>query len=154
MSNDIVISNDNENNDDFYRILRQKIEKWLSSEEGENYRWARYISIAPDLLHLLCKLVIHKDVSNQDKAKLGAALVYFISPIDLIPEGAVGPIGYIDDIAFAAHVLNHVIKNNSEIVVQQWAGDENILKLVKDILEVADEMLGSGLWEKIKGMLN
>ena len=142
------------NNSDFYKILRQKIEEWLASDEGQNFRWTKYLSAAPDLLHLMCKLVIHNDVSNKDKAMLGAAIAYFISPLDLIPEGMVGPAGYIDDIALAAHVLNHMIKNNPEIVKQEWAGNEDILELVSNILEVADEMIGTGLWAKIKNMFN
>ena len=136
MSNDIVSSSgssDNENNYDFYQIIRQRIEKWLASEEGKSYRWAKYIGIAPDLFHLLCKLALHKDISNKDKAKLGVAVVYFVSPFDLIPEALVGPIGFLDDVAFAAYTLNHIIKNNSEIVTQEWAGNGDILELVKNI---------------------
>ncbi len=49
---------------------------------------------APDLLHLLCKLTIDEDVPVKERAKLAAAIAYFISPIDLVPEAIVGIIGY------------------------------------------------------------
>ena len=85
---------------------------------------------------------------------LGIAIAYFISPADLIPQAIVGPAGYVDDIALAAHVLNKIIKNNPEAVKQEWAGDEDILELVTNILAAADEMIGTGLWIKIKNMFN
>ena len=36
---------------------------------------------------------------------------------------------------------------------RHWAGDGDVLKLIKRIVAKADEMIGSGLWEKVKKML-
>jgi hypothetical protein len=38
-------------------------------------------------------------------------------------------------------------------VLKHWAGEEDLLDLIKRILKVADEMVGSGLWRKAKGLL-
>jgi hypothetical protein len=47
-------------------------------------------------------------------------------------------------------VLNSLInKTSPEIVQRHWAGDKDILDLVQQILQVAEEMVGSGLWAKI-----
>ena len=47
--------------------------------------------------------------------------------MDLVPEAIVGPIGYVDDIALAAYVLNSIVNNASPEVVQRhwvtWASD-------------------------------
>ncbi|MBI9050127.1 MAG: DUF1232 domain-containing protein [Anaerolineaceae bacterium] len=135
---------------DFYQQMRDNIRKWVEGK-GVNYKFADYLLTAPDLFHLLCKLAIDKDVPVNEKAKLAGAIVYFISPIDLIPEAVSGPIGYIDDVVMAALVLNGVInKTNPEIVRRHWAGDKDILGLIQQILQVADEMVGTGLWEKIR----
>jgi uncharacterized membrane protein YkvA (DUF1232 family) len=108
---------------------------------------------ATDLLHLMCKLSIDPDVSVKDKAKLAGAIAYFISPLDLVPEALVGPIGYVDDIAIAAYVLNGIVNNTDpEVVKKHWAGEGDVLENIKNILKVADDMVGSGLWEKLKGM--
>ena len=69
---------------DFYQLLRRKIKDW-ETKGGENYKWAEYILLAPDLFHLLCKLAVDKDVPKKEKAKLAGVIAYFISPIDVIP---------------------------------------------------------------------
>jgi len=135
---------------DFYQKMRESILTWLRGK-GVNYKFAAYLLAAPDLFHLLCKLVIDKDVPVNEKALLAGAIVYFISPVDLIPEALTGPLGYIDDVAVAAFVLNRIInKINPEIVRRNWAGTEDILDLIQQIIKVADEMIGSGLWAKIR----
>ena len=136
---------------DFYQNLRNTMKNWLLSEEGKKTEWADYLMLAPDLFHLLCKLAIDPDVPTADKAKLGAAVVYFIFPVDLIPEALVGPLGYADDIAVAAWVLNTLLNRiDQEIILKHWAGEVPILELIQNIVAQGDKMIGSGLWEKIK----
>ncbi len=106
---------------------------------------------APDLFHLLCKLSFDKELPAKEKAKLAAAIAYFVSPIDIIPEVLTGPAGYVDDIALAAYVLNSIVNNTRPDIVQKhWVGEGDVLVVIKQILNVADKMVGSGLWEKIK----
>jgi uncharacterized membrane protein YkvA (DUF1232 family) len=140
---------------DFYQRLRSKIRDWLNTEEGKSSKWSEYLMFAPDLFHLLCKLSIDKDVPVREKAKLGAAIAYFVSPIDLIPEAIAGPLGYLDDIAIAAYVLNSIINNtNPEVVKKYWAGERDVLETISHILKAADENLGSGVWKKLKNLID
>ena len=139
---------------DFYQKLRIKIKTWLESDKGKQNKWAEYLMFAPDLFHLLCKLSLDPEVPTKEKAKLATAIAYFISPVDLLPEAFTGPVGYVDDIALAAYVLNSIINNTGEeIVVKHWAGDRDVLNVIQQILKVADEMLGSGLWRKVKRII-
>ncbi len=136
---------------DFYRKLRIKIADWINSETGQKHKYADYILLVPDFFYLLVKLAMDKEVSLDNKAKLGMAIAYFISPIDLLPEAFLGPIGYLDDLAISAYVLNGIINNSSpEIVQKHWAGDGDVLQQIKGILSKTDQMIGSGLWQKIK----
>ena len=138
---------------DFYQGLRDKFRKWAESEKGKTNKWTEVLLFAPDLFHLLCKLSIDPAVPVKEKAKLAGAIAYFVSPIDLIPEAIVGPVGYVDDIALAAYVLNSIVnKTSPDVVRKHWAGDGDILEVIKHILEVADEMVGSGLWRKLKNL--
>ena len=138
---------------DFYQELRAKFKAWLQSDEGKTSKWAEYLLFAPDLFHLLCKLTIDKDVPTEEKAKLAIAIAYFVSPIDLVPEALVGPLGYVDDISIAAYVLNSIVnKTNPQIIEKHWAGEGDVLELIKHILQVADDMVGSGLWAKLRNM--
>lgn len=129
--------------------------KWLESDEGKKNKFAEYLMFAPDLFHLLCKLSLDPEVPVKEKAKLAGAIAYFVSPVDLISEALTGPIGYVDDIAVAAVVLNSIVNNTDKTIVQRhWAGDGDVLKVIQQIIEVADEMVGSGLWSKIKKGFN
>jgi uncharacterized membrane protein YkvA (DUF1232 family) len=136
-------------NRDFYQKLRRRIRTWVEGREERTHRWAEYILFAPDLFHLLCKLMTDDDVSPGDKAKVAAAIAYFISPFELVPEAVVGPIGYIDDIALAAYVLNGIINNaGPEVLRRNWAGEDDILDVVQLVLSRATSILGK-LWGKL-----
>ncbi len=70
-----------------------------------------------------------------------------------MPEAIVGPAGYVDDIALAVYVLNSIINNSSpDVVIKHWKGDQDVLEVVQEILKVADQMIGSSLWKKIRGL--
>jgi len=136
---------------DFYQNFRSRMKAWQKSKESSSYKWAYYLMAAPDLLHLLCKLSFEKDVPVKERAKLATALAYFISPIDLIPEAMIGVIGYTEDIVLAAYVLNSIINKTSiETVKKHWAGDIDVFHVIQEILRVADEMIGSGLFKRLK----
>lgn len=139
--------------EDFYQKLRSRVKEW-ALKEGKDSKALKYILMAPDFFHLLCKLMFDSRVPNIEKAKLGGAIAYFVSPIDLVPEGLVGPIGYVDDVALAAYVLNSVLNSvGPEVLEEHWAGDGDILKNIQEILKVADDLIGSGLWKKVKNVL-
>jgi uncharacterized membrane protein YkvA (DUF1232 family) len=140
---------------DFYQKLRGKIRNWLQSKAGKASRWSEYLLWAPDLFHLLCKLAADKDVPAKEKAKLAVAITYFISPIDFIPEAFLGPVAYLDDIALTGFVLNTMLnKIEPEVVRRHWAGEEDVLMVIKKIIAAADTMIGSGVWKKLKMMIS
>ncbi len=93
------------------------------------------------------------DVSPAEKAKLGAVIVYFVSPIDFIPEGFTGPLGFLDDLALTAYALNSIINHTDpQIIKKHWAGQDDILTVIKNIVATADQMVGSGVWNKLKAL--
>lgn len=136
---------------DYYQQLRTKFRKWAGSKQGKTNKWAEYLLFAPDLFHLMCKLSVDPDVPVKHKAKLAGAIAYFVSPIDLVPEAILGPVGYVDDIALAAHVLHSMVNDvDPKVLRRHWAGERDVLEVIRAILRVADDMVGSGLWKKLK----
>ncbi|MFC2083635.1 YkvA family protein [Bacteroidota bacterium] len=136
---------------DFYMRIRKDIKKWVDKNVGKDSKWSGYILLAPDIFHLLCKLVVDENVPKSKKVKLAAAIAYFISPIDFLPEALIGPIGYLDDILVAAFVLNDIVNDvDPQIILRHWAGEQDILYIIKNVLGNANQMLGGGLWKKIK----
>lgn len=141
----------NKKEKDFYVKLRARMRKWLKSKAGENHKYANLLTWAPDLFHLLVKLSLDKRVSVDDKIILAAVIVYFASPIDLIPEGILGPVGYADDIALAAWAIDRIIENaGAKVVKDHWAGDGDVLRLIKKILRTSQDMVGGRVWKKLK----
>ncbi len=136
---------------DYYQKLRLKIKQWARKTDEQQQKWLKYILATPDLFHLLCKLAVDSDVPIKKRIKLAGAIAYFMSPIDFLPEEIIGPAGYLDDISVAAYILNDIINNvDPQIVRRHWAGEEDILILIKNILANANQMLGEGLWQKIR----
>jgi uncharacterized membrane protein YkvA (DUF1232 family) len=140
---------------DFYLSLRNNITTFLNSDKGKNYKWAEYLLLVPDFFHLLVKLSLDRRIGVKEKAILGIAIAYFISPVDLLPEIILGPVGLIDDLAIAAFALNKIIgKADVSIVLEHWAGKDDLLVKINEIIQKADDMLGSGLVRKIKKILS
>jgi uncharacterized membrane protein YkvA (DUF1232 family) len=135
---------------DFYQSLRARIAAALA-KRGEGYRHARYLLVAPDLFHLLCRLALDSRIPSSEKAKLAGAIAYFVSPIDIVPEMLLGPLAFLDDVAVAAFALNSVINaGQGEIAKELWAGDGDVLELIQQIVSRTDEMLGANVWNKLK----
>lgn len=136
--------------DDFYRVFRRRIRAWLESK-GKGFAFADMLLLAPDLLHLVCRLAIDARIPAGDKARLASVIAYFVSLVDLMPEGLLGPVGYLDDIALAAFVLHKVIGSGQEKVAREyWAGDGELLQVIQRVLELSNKAIGSGLWGRLR----
>jgi uncharacterized membrane protein YkvA (DUF1232 family) len=136
--------------DDFYRVLRGRLRAWLQSK-GKGLAFAEMLLVAPDLLHLLCRLAIDARVPSGDKARLASVIAYFVSLVDLMPEGLLGPVGYLDDVALAAFVLHKIIGADQEQVARQyWAGDGDVLEVLQRVLQLSNKAIGSGLWQRLR----
>ncbi|MBU0711726.1 DUF1232 domain-containing protein [bacterium] len=140
--------------DNYIGSLREIITNWLTSEVGKANKWGKYIKYTPDLFHLLIKLSADKTLSSNCKAKLATAVSYFVSPYDFIPEEFWGALGYVDDIALAAFVINCIMDEiDPEIVLNNWTVDTDLNILITDILNVAEDMVGKKWWDKLKDLV-
>ncbi len=82
----------------------------------------------PDLLALLRGLAGDPRVPRSSKLLVGAAIVYVLSPIDLVPE-FIPLLGPLDDVIVVGLVLRHLIKRAGVDVVQEhWRGDPRVLR--------------------------
>jgi uncharacterized membrane protein YkvA (DUF1232 family) len=140
---------------DYYQKLRQRVKAWYSKDENRDHPWAKWVLLAPDFFHLLVRLVADPEVPFDKKAKFGAVLFYFISPIDIISELFIGPAGFIEDVVLSAYVLNDFVNEvNDSIIRKHWAGDEDVLGVVQKIIASGDQVLGSGLFRRVKRFLS
>lgn len=96
-----------------------------------------YLMLVPRLGKLLWRLARDPRVPARTKATLFLLGGYLASPIDLIPDALPG-IGQLDDIAIVAFVLDQMLNRvPEEIVREHWDGDEDILQVVKEILDIS-----------------
>lgn len=96
-----------------------------------------YLLLVPRLVKLLWRLARDPRVPARTKATLFLLGGYIASPIDLIPDALPG-IGQLDDIAVIAFVLDQMLNRVPEDIVREhWEGDEDILEVVQEILDIS-----------------
>lgn len=82
----------------------------------------------PDLVALCRGLVSDPRVPLGSKLLVGGALVWVLSPIDLVPE-FIPLLGPLDDVIVVGLVLRHLIKRAGvEVVQEHWRGDPRVLR--------------------------
>lgn len=138
---------------DFYQRWRVRVREW-----AEGKPLVRQLADAgfagPDLSHLLVRLMADGRVALFHKAKLAIALAYVASPIDLMPEALVGPIGILDDIAVVAWALQGLLREeNWHVVSDHWAGDERVLLLLQRAIDFLARSTPSKPMRRVQGFV-
>lgn len=95
----------------------------------------------PNLVKLIGRLVRDPRVPRRSKLILGGLLVYMISPIDFIPD-AIPVAGRMDELLLSAYALNHLISRaGPEVVLEHWDGPQDLLELVRSILDTTGSLV-------------
>ncbi|MET0786089.1 MAG: DUF1232 domain-containing protein [Paenisporosarcina sp.] len=82
-------------------------------------------------------------IDGKSKALIGSGILYFITPIDILPEGLIGPGGFMDDIIVATFVVNMLLnKFSPSILEEHWVGDQKLLQSLQKISETSNGLLG------------
>ena len=132
-----------EKQQDFYLKLRSNITKYLESKSGKAGKYTPYLLFAPDFISFISKSNDDNRLDTKSKTLIGSGILYFVTPIDVLPEGLVGPGGFIDDIIVATFIINMLLnKFSPDIMEEHWAGDIKLLDALKKISETSDTLLG------------
>jgi uncharacterized membrane protein YkvA (DUF1232 family) len=87
-------------------------------------------TLVPNLIVLFRGLLGDGRVPRGSKLWLGFAVVWFLSPVDLVPE-FVPVAGPLDDAIVAALVLRHVLHRAGRTVIEEhWRGDRRTLGVI------------------------
>ena len=136
---------------DFYRRLRWRIDEWLQSKEGKAYRFADYLLLLPDFVHLVIRLALDRRVPMELRTQTAAVLAYVMLPFDLIPEAMIGPLGFGDDLLLVALMVRRLLTTvPPEVVLEHWTGPTGLMNTIRAILDAAEEMVGSRVWERLQ----
>ena len=96
---------------------------------------AKVLRSLPDFLKLLGRLFRDRRVSRVDKALVGLAIAYILTPVDLLPD-FLGLLGWVDDIYLLGLALNRLIgRAGMDVVTDNWSGSRAALRTLLDGLE-------------------
>lgn len=133
---------------DFYEKLRVKVQEYI--EEHPRSKYINYLVAAPDFFHLLCKLLADNRVPLKNKLYIAAAILYFVSPLDLISDLIPG-IGITDDVFIAVTVIKSLLDSvDEEVINEHWVGEGSVIDQLRQLIELADSVVGKGVISKIK----
>lgn len=135
----------------FYEKMRATIDKWTKKRAGKaGYEIAQFLMLLPDLFMLVSRLIIDKRVPAGKKVFLAGVIAYIISPIDIIPD-FIPFIGYTDDLFLVIFALDNLLNNVTDnVIIENWSGKENIIDLIRTLLEKSDQFLDKNVLAKIK----
>ena len=137
--------------DRFYDRMREGIRNYLAGKGSAAGSASEYLLLAPDVFVLLWRLINDDRVNSKNKVMLGSGLAYYIFPLDIMPEGFLGPIGYLDDLVFAVYLLNKLLTDTDvEILREHWSGRDDILASIRNVLSAADNLVGSDILGRFK----
>ncbi|GAB4182716.1 MAG: hypothetical protein Kow00108_19670 [Calditrichia bacterium] len=126
--------------ENYYLKIRKKVEKWAGKNSGKPI--AELVLILPDAVYLLIQLLKDERVPAEDKMKIAMAMVYIVSPVDIIPDIIPG-IGQLDDLYVALLLIETLFLKYPDVVESHWPGDVSNLHSIQTILEKIKEHIGS-----------
>ncbi len=104
-------------------------------------RMRSFLMFLPNLVAMLARMIKDPRVPTAEKALFIGAIVYVISPIDLIPD-VLPFIGQVDDIYVVALTLLRMIsKTDVNVVRENWHGGGDIAALAATIADLAPKFL-------------
>lgn len=99
------------------------------------------LMLIPNFLKLLFRLFKDARVPTTEKAMLIGAIVYVISPLDLIPD-VIPFIGEVDDLYLVALTVIRLLNRAPELAIQEhWAGRGDINGVIDKIVHAAQYVL-------------
>jgi uncharacterized membrane protein YkvA (DUF1232 family) len=123
---------------DIAEVKRKPVRGFKKEARG---RMRNFLMFLPNMVMLLGRLLKDARVPTAEKALFVAAIVYVISPIDLIPD-FFPFIGQVDDIYVVALTLLRLInRSDAGIVRQHWSGGGDIVSLADSIAGIAPMLL-------------
>jgi uncharacterized membrane protein YkvA (DUF1232 family) len=137
----------------YYDRLRKNIQSYLAGLGSKGEKSASFLLLVPDVFVLLYRLTTDKRVHGKNKVLLGSALVYFLSPVDLLPELLLGPVGLLDDLVFAVYVLNRLlVDTDPQVLRDHWSGNEDVLAMIGRVTTAADRLVSTKVLDRIRKM--
>jgi uncharacterized membrane protein YkvA (DUF1232 family) len=117
--------------------------------QKEERQLKEYALFAPRFVKLIGRLMRDPRVPARQKAILVFLGAYLVSPVDLIPDFIPG-LGQLDDIVLGAFALDSILNRvPEECIHEHWDGDEDVLQVLREILNIATGMVPDWLKRRL-----
>ena len=153
---DDILENDNETTtiekiEDNYTLGRNYVAMKLPKKVKKAQD---YLFIIPDLVALLYRLLKDKRVPMKTKLVISAAIAYTTIPIDIIPDD-IPFVGRVDEIAVIFFALDRIVTDiEVNVLLENWQGKNDIIFVLKSIIEYIINFTGAKNVEKIYNVIN
>jgi uncharacterized membrane protein YkvA (DUF1232 family) len=115
-----------------YDRLRSRLAEAPRPGDGSGLR--DLALLLPDLTVLLARLLRDARVPRGPKLVALLGLGYVLSPIDLLPEVLLGPIGLLDDLLVVTACLSRLLNDvHPDVVRSHWSGRGDALDAVQRV---------------------
>lgn len=99
--------------------------------------------LLPNIVKLLARLIKDPRVPRRSKLLVGALLAYIASPVDLVPD-LIPMLGMADDVLLLVYAVNHLVdKAGEEVVLEHWDGPQDLLDMVRSVLDSVGQLIPS-----------
>jgi uncharacterized membrane protein YkvA (DUF1232 family) len=104
----------------------------------------------PDLAVLVLRLLRDARVRPGDKVVAMLGVAYVLSPVDLLPEFLLGPLGLVDDVLVLAATVSRLVNRvHPDVVRAHWSGQGDALDAIQRATEWSERQLGG----RLRGLL-
>ena len=126
----------------FYDRLRERIREPGDVQSGV----LDLLLLVPDLTVLLMRLLRDERVPVGSKGIALLGVGYVLSPLDVLPEIFLGPIGLLDDLLVLGTVLSRMMNRvHPDVVRSHWSGQQDALETIQRVTTWTEDQLQGGL---------
>ena len=89
-----------------------------------------------------------------EKAIALAGIAYLLSPLDLIPDLLLGPIGLADDLLVLAACLSRIVNYvHPDVVRSHWSGQGDALDVIQRVTDWSERLLTKRLPQRLLSLV-
>jgi uncharacterized membrane protein YkvA (DUF1232 family) len=115
-------------------------------EPGASSGLRDFALLLPDLVVLLLRLLRDPRVPFGAKAIALLGVSYALSPIELLPELLIGPVGLVDDLLVISAALSRIVnKVHPDLVRSHWPGQGDALDAIRRVTAWSEGVFTNGL---------
>jgi uncharacterized membrane protein YkvA (DUF1232 family) len=110
-----------------------------------------FLRALPEFIRMVARLVRDPLLPRRVKVILAAAIVYLLSPLDLLPD-LVPVLGYLDDVVIGAVAVDGILSHvDRALVLRYWPGSPDALEKIARVARLLSVWLPRRVKQRLFG---